>query len=742
MVFFIGFLALEVVSCFLTPTEAIAQSIPASSFQDTLTLTIFHSNDVNGVLDRQRSRAGFTGGMAPRAQIMEHARANGPVLAFDAGNALGPAPLSTWDQGASMIDAMQFAGYTAMLPSNHEFDYGIDVLRRHNVRSRIPFLGTNLSYSDGGDLFTKSLLIDVEGAQVGIIGLLSPAIVTLTNPRNFGGIDILEPIRAATEEISRLEVAGADYIIVLTNMQEDETLNLARQAKGVHLVIAGGYRNVGRAEMLPGLIRLVNGTQIVTTPGAGSLLGEVTARLVRRADGSYKHLRSSAALRTIDKTVRDHRQVATVVENAVERYVTAAGDTLGTIAGGTHYDQTHMVADMIRDYTDAEVGILNFGVIQPLATDQALIRRDISRFIRFPNTIQLINLSGSQLRSIAAQSSRSTRNSARLAFSGLDATTMRVEGRQLIESEDYLVSITDFLANGGDGYTQFVDSPVQMELGKPLRTLLQETLLERGRLDAHGLDRIRRRGVWHSGLQLEGAFERNYVDRTTEELRSQNEQVPFLSGATTVAWSGALRYFLERQSGPHLMRYQQRMEFSQIGRSFDDLTPSKDQVELEARYRYRTSGNRGDPFVSMGLNTAFTNGASQRPVQQVSTVGFEYQLSQNLIARVAGRSQRDFVANKTDLGGELTMEWRRALPSKVDLQSRVRSFFGVTNRRVISVENYNTISLPLLGDLRLNVRQNNFLYRVNQIGGVATNGVAFRSILTLGFAYGLNWKWL
>lgn len=680
--------------------------------------------------------------MAPRAQIMESARANGPVLALDAGNALGPAPLSSWDQGASMVDAMQFAGYTAMLPSNHEFDYGIDVLRRHKIRSGLLFLGTNLSLQGGEDLFTKSLLIEVKGAVIGVIGLISPAIVTLTNPRNFGGISILDPNKAATEEIARLGAAGADYIIVLTNMREGETLNLARQAKGAHLVIAGGYRNVGRADMLPGLIRLVNGTQIVTTPGAGSLLGEVTVRLIRRADGRYEHLGSSAVLRTIDKTVRDHRQVATVVKSAVERYVNAAGDTLGTIAGGTHHAQTHMVADMMRDYTDAEIGILNFGVIQPLATNQVLIRRDISRFIRFPNTIQLIDLSGSQLRSIVAQSNLSNRNSARLAFSGLDASTMRVEGRQLIDSEDYLVAVTDFLANGGDGYSQFLDSSDQTELGKPLRTLLQETLLERGRLSAHGLDRIRRRGVWHSGLQLEGAFERNYVDRTTDELRAQNEQVPFLNGATTVAWSGALRYFLERQSGPHLMRYQQRMEFSQIGRSFDDLTPSKDQVELEARYRYRTSGNRGDPFVSMGLNTAFTNGASQRPVQQVSTVGFEYRLSQDLIARVAGRSQRDFVADRTDLGGEITMEWHSTLPSNVDLQSRVRSFFGVTHRRVISVENYNTISLPLLGDLRLNVRQNNFLYRVNQIGGVAADGVAIRSNLTIGFAYGLNWKWL
>jgi hypothetical protein len=61
---------------------------------------------------------------------------------------------------------------------------------------------------------------------------------------------------------------------------------------------------------------------------------------------------------------------------------------------------------------------------------------------------------------------------------------------------------------------------------------------------------------------------------------------------------------------------------------------------------------------------------------------------------------------------------------------------------VVSIENYNTLTFPLLGDVRLNIRQNNFPYRVNRLGGVATEGVAVRTIITVGFAYGLNWKWL
>ena len=68
-------------------------------------------------------------------------------------------------------------------------------------------------------------------------------------------------------------------------------------------------------------------------------------------------------------------------------------------------------------------------------------------------------------------------------------------------------------------------------------------------------------------------------------------------------------------------------------------------------------------------------------------------------------------------------------------------FFGLTDRKVISIENYNTLSFPLAGSLSLSVRQNNFIYRVDKIRGVPVSGTAFRTDLTVGLAYGLDWKW-
>ena len=43
-----------------------------------------------------------------------------------------------------------------------------------------------------------------------------------------------------------------------------------------------------------------------------------------------------------------------------------------------------------------------------------------------------------------------------------------------------------------------------------------------------------------------------------------------------------------------------------------------------------------------------------------------------------------------------------------------------------------------MGELSLTVRQNNFLYRVDNI---PVEGAAVRTDLTVGLAYGMDWKW-
>ena len=93
-------------------------------------------------------------------------------------------------------------------------------------------------------------------------------------------------------------------------------------------------------------------------------------------------------------------------------------------------------------------------------------------------------------------------------------------------------------------------------------------------------------------------------------------------------------------------------------------------------------------------------------------------------------------------GAEVTLNYRIRLKQGGRFHTKTESFFGLSDRKIISIRNYNTLNFPLVGELSLTVRQNNFIYRLDKIRGVPVSGVAFRSDLTVGISYGIDWKWL
>jgi hypothetical protein len=385
--------------------------------------------------------------------------------------------------------------------------------------------------------------------------------------------------------------------------------------------------------------------------------------------------------------------------------------------------------------------VINRGALEIIDTDQPLRQGDINRLIRFPDRLVLMKLTGAQLRALTAQSGQQTRNSARLVFAGFDEKQMSVQSRPLRDEESYRVVTTEFLGNGGDGYRIFPQGKSIQRTGVDLRGLLASTIQENGVLSINIL-RSGAPGAWYAGWEAEGAFERNYIDNTTEQYRRQNESVSFLSGATTVAWSSSARLFVAHQRGVHEIRLDHAMDFGQIGQNFDNLKKSTDQITTDLKYRFLNRCGPFNPFISVGANTAFTENGD-RPLLVRSSLGFQQQFFQRRVSvGFAGRTQRDFVVKTNDLGAEMTLDANQSFKSGARLRFQTKVFTGFTDRRVVSVENYNTLNVPLIGPIRLNIKQSNFIYRVTRIRGVAVSGVAFRTNLTVGFGYGLDWKWL
>ncbi|MDA0747101.1 MAG: bifunctional UDP-sugar hydrolase/5'-nucleotidase, partial [bacterium] len=369
--------------------------------RDSVTVRILHSNDLYGQLGGQHEGDQLLGGMAARVYLIRTIQETGPTLVLNGGDAIGPATLSAWDKGKTVIAAMKRAGYTAMTLGNHEFDYGLEELNKRHEEAGFPFLVANMVGKGGTETPTTGyLLVDLEGVKVGIVGLVSQDIATQVNPKHVENLTFTDPAEAGQKAVQALREQGADYLIALVHMREQEVLALVQKLDGVDLVVAGGFRGAERTREMRSLIRMANGMHIVSTPRYGLYLGQVAVRFVKGKDGGYRAVRTDADLIPVDEDVETDPETTGIVSELEEAYTRATAKTLGGIEGETLDAQAELVATLIRTHTKTEVGIINRGTFRKIEPQDTLRLRDVNQFIRFDDTLVKMILTGKQLKNI------------------------------------------------------------------------------------------------------------------------------------------------------------------------------------------------------------------------------------------------------------------------------------------------------------------------------------------------------
>ncbi len=709
--------------------------IASSLCAEDIRLTIIHSNDVSGQLMRRGDR----GGMAARVGLIRKLQTSEPAIVLDAGDALGPNAMSRFDAGATMCAAMNRANYAAMTVGNHDLSLGWDVLVARQKEIDFPMLAANLMRKDGGEPPLQGYTtVEVGGIRVGVIGVLGPEVADKIDPGHLSGLRIGDPVKVVDSLAAVLREKKAHCVIVLAHMDETSALNFAREVEGVDLIVAGGFSDLDRSLQVPGLIRLVNGLALVVTPSNGMSVGRVVLHFSPDSEGNMKVVDVSAEQFPVDRSVEPDLETERLVNGLRRRYEQVANQRIGRIVGKTYRDQGRVVAGVMRRYLDSEVGIVNRGGLGLVPSNRVLKVGHIDHLIPFDDRLVEMRLTGAQLLSIARRSQSAPREEMRLIFSGLEKNT--INGRPIQKNELYRVAVVEFLANGGDGYGEFRKGTDVVFTGMPLRQMVVYALRDtQVVLAPDDFTILRTDGVWHINWTVKGAFNRNHIDGTTLAYRAQKERVSFLSGKTSLAWNTTMNLMVVRDMGKQVLTFEQSLAIGQVGTRFGDLTRSKDQLETDLIYRYRTE-SVVDPFVLAGYSTALSQIDGQRPKLLRGSMGVRRRFGRILTIRLGARGQRDLAVDANDLGLEVSLDYRRSLGSG-KFRSRVRSFTGFTDRHVVSLENYNSLAFPLVGALSLSVQQSNFLYRVNKIRNTPVDGIANRWDLTLGLVYDLGWKW-
>ena len=420
-----------IVAVFLATVFLVGLQPAAAEPAERQEITILHTSDVHGSVlpfDDVRNRPA-DGSLAQVATIVKHVRAevDHPVLVLDSGDTIQGTPLEQfahvrWSEPSPTIEAMNRIGYDAMAVGNHEFNFGLDVLRRAERQADFPFLSANIVVATtGGPAFPTSMAVTAGDVRIGIIGLVTPHIPAWERPEHIRGLAFRpmdEVARGVVASLRRDE--GCDLVVVLAHtgfedvsedasVMDDDTenygLRLAR-IPGVDVLLTGHTHR----DIPP---HLVGGT-IVSQPA--SRAREVTRLdlvLERRGDGwqvaQWQGRNLEVAGVAPDDTLVGafddlHRRLIATLDAPVGRVtdpVSVAGCRLADCAA------LDLIHDVQLDASGADLSLA--ALLSDRTPDLPagpVSWRWIYGLYVYPNTLVAVEVTGAQIRDILEHAAR------------------------------------------------------------------------------------------------------------------------------------------------------------------------------------------------------------------------------------------------------------------------------------------------------------------------------------------------
>ena len=196
----------KLLALLLTLSMALSLTVTAAAAEENGGVTILYTNDIHTYIDQDLTYSL----VAAYKDSLENA------LLVDAGDHIQGTAYGGMDQGATIIQLMNAAGYDLATLGNHEFDYDMEGCMAAIQAADFPYVSCNF-YHEADGVRGENVL---DSYQVFEVGGVSVAIVGITTPESFpDGEELYDAIQEAVDAAS----AEADYVIALGHLGVDES---------------------------------------------------------------------------------------------------------------------------------------------------------------------------------------------------------------------------------------------------------------------------------------------------------------------------------------------------------------------------------------------------------------------------------------------------------------------------------------------------------------------------------------
>ncbi|MBB2780474.1 UNVERIFIED_ORG: 5'-nucleotidase [Rhizobium esperanzae] len=434
------------------------------------------------------------------------------VLLLNAGDNFQGSLFYTTYKGAAEAEFLNMMKFDAMTVGNHEFDDSEDGLATFLDKVQFPVVTANVkatAASKLGDRIKPSLVIDVGGQKIGIVGAVTNDTPELSSPGP--NVTIGDDVQSITSAVQDLKGQGVNKIIALTHVGYPRDLAFIAKIPDVDVVVGGHSHSLlsntdPKAEgPYPTMVDNPGGYKVPVVQAASysKYLGDIVVNF--DDNGVVKDAKGDPIL--IDSSFTPDPAVVTRVTELAKPIEELRKKVIGSSEGPIEGDRKvcrvkecsmgNLVADAMLDRTKNQgvtIAVQNGGGLRASIDGGDVTQGEVITVLPFQNTLATFEATGADIvKALDNGVSQIDQGAGRfpqvagLKFSfdqskpvGGRVSDIKVkEGDSFApidQAKTYKLATNNFMRAGGDGYSMFKDGKNAYDFGPDLADVTAEYL--------------------------------------------------------------------------------------------------------------------------------------------------------------------------------------------------------------------------------------------------------------------------
>ena len=502
------------------PDELPADQEPAELLAPPVHVKLLAFNDLHGHITGpsgsvsvkgNKLEAGGLDFLAARIQGIRSLHSN--TLVVTAGDMIGASPLlSALFHDEPTIESLNATGLDIAAVGNHEFDEGVDELRRMKSGgchpkdgcqdgddfkgAEFPLLAANVTVDATGEtLFDATIVKEFEGVKVGFIGLTLEGTSEIVSPDGVRGLTFQDEVDTINAVVPKLQEQGVETIIVLIHEGGAPTAAVAdvNDCPGVSGPIVDIVSNTSEAVDVfvtghthQAYICEMSGKLVTAAKSYSRVLTEIDLMIDRKSGDVVSR---KAQNHVITRDGEAHSDVAEIVKKYSELSAPLANTRVGAISSeitrkvndDLESPLGRLIADIQLDATksaergNAKIAFMNGGGIRDSLFlkasgdegDGIVTYSEAYSVQPFGNSLVTMSLTGQQIHDLLELQWKQKRVRLLQVSAGfsyewsetaavgdkVDPKSIKLANKPIELDGEYRVTVNSFLATGGDGFT-------------------------------------------------------------------------------------------------------------------------------------------------------------------------------------------------------------------------------------------------------------------------------------------------